>query len=369
MDKYQFADNILGKGAFSVVYEGTSPTGDKVAIKCLNRSVKSEAVANELAIIKRLSHPHIIKCLDFYQDDRGACIVYEYCNGGDLISWIKQRIAIPSRTDFLVSAEYTFIKGICEGLVYLHANQIIHRDLKPHNILISNNIVKIGDFGLARSFNNTDDMFSTMCGSPMYMAPETILFKPYGTSCDIWSLGVIIFELITKRHPYPYSNRRLLMEKVQTMVQTMGNAELDIVFTSISAISEDITRLLRQMMNRDPALRPSSASVMEFFNSLAIPSEDDASGSFRFMEETDVRTLYETITDAPPSTPEGCRPRSLSNIAVNERFIEEVLSSSPSVPTNYILGSTPPQHCDLFTSLGRSFSKIIGIVKKPASYP
>lgn len=362
--------SILGKGAFSVVYKGVAPDKRLVAIKILNKSVKADSVAYEADIIRQLKHPNIVGFLEFITNDSGMYLIYEYCDGGTLISWIKNNeFSIPSRDAFIGSTERSMIIELATGLEYLHEHHIIHRDLKPHNILLSERHIKIGDFGLSRTFDNPDDMFTTMCGSPMYMAPEVILSKTYTTSYDIWSFGVIIYELITKHHPYPYSNRRLLMEKVQKLVESMSNSVLDISFGSVSAISDEITSIIKRMLHKNPDKRPCASYVKSFFEHI------DLSMSFKFMDDDDIRgSVYHSSDsyDVPPSTPEGYRPRSISNLAINDKFIEEVISSSPIRPTNYILGSTPPQHTDLITSLGKSINKsistFVGLVKKSSSY-
>ena len=127
----------------------------------------------------------------------------EYCNEGDLGEYIA--------TDN-VQFNNKFFYEIISGLKYLYTHGILHRDIKPQNILIHNKTIKISDFGFAKSFEK-NDLITTFCGSPLYMAPEIITSHEYNSLSDIWSLGVVLYELLSKKHPYNCDTKKELWGK------------------------------------------------------------------------------------------------------------------------------------------------------------
>lgn len=208
--KYNCTGKIIGSGSFSHVCLGYKlNTNEKVAIKIIkphyvnNKSQKySEQLKRELNIIEKLNHQNIVKSFYISQYFNTWCLVMEYCNGGTLESYIR------SKNGYL--SEYIsqhLIKQLCNGLEYLHKFDIIHRDLKPDNLLIHYQdyydpirnkkrkkiILKIIDFGLA----TTENIAQTQCGSKMYMAPEIFLCKKYTYKADLWSVGVILYRMLT----------------------------------------------------------------------------------------------------------------------------------------------------------------------------
>ena len=132
---------------------------------------------------------------------------------------------------------------IKDGLKYLLSKSIIHRDLKPQNILVSDdNLLKICDFGFARHFN-TDMMFGTICGSPLYMAPEIMSKNKYGNKVDLWSLGVIIFEMLYGTVPFKGKNIIELIKNIETNT---------VVFPQNFNVSEECKLILQNLLKKDP---------------------------------------------------------------------------------------------------------------------
>uniref|UniRef100_A0A8C3JB93 non-specific serine/threonine protein kinase n=1 Tax=Calidris pygmaea TaxID=425635 RepID=A0A8C3JB93_9CHAR len=194
----------------------------EVAVKCINKKnlAKSQTLlGKEIKILKELKHENIVALYDFQELANSVYLVMEYCNGGDLADYLHTMRTLSEDTIRL------FLQQIAGAMKMLHSKGIIHRDLKPQNILLSyaggrksnpNNIrIKIADFGFARYLQN-NMMAATLCGSPMYMAPEVIMSQHYDAKADLWSIGTIIYQCLTGKAPFQASSPqdlRLFYEK------------------------------------------------------------------------------------------------------------------------------------------------------------
>lgn len=199
----------LGRGSFSIVYIGIScldqdniKKGEKVAIKVIktrNLTAKAlEVLEDEISIMKLIKHnphPNIVHCYDIIRSQNEVFIIMEYCDSGDLMTIIKK----PIKEKY---AQFYFCQ-LANGLRYLDQHNIIHRDIKPKNILLTNNrrVLKIADFGLAKKIIDVS-LNETICGSPLYMAPEIINHNPYNNQTDLWSIGMILYEMLYGEHPF-----------------------------------------------------------------------------------------------------------------------------------------------------------------------
>ncbi|XP_012878488.1 PREDICTED: serine/threonine-protein kinase ULK1 [Dipodomys ordii] len=198
----------------------------EVAVKCINKKnlAKSQTLlGKEIKILKELKHENIVALYDFQEMANSVYLVMEYCNGGDLADYLHTMRTLSEDTIRL------FLQQIAGAMRLLHSKGIIHRDLKPQNILLSNpggrranpnNIrVKIADFGFAR-YLQSNMMAATLCGSPMYMAPEVIMSQHYDGKADLWSIGTIVYQCLTGKAPFQASSPqdlRLFYEKNKTL--------------------------------------------------------------------------------------------------------------------------------------------------------
>ena len=123
-------------------------------------------------------------------------MVYEYCNGGSLGDLIKRVGKVPE------SEAVHIFNQLREALAFLYDVKIIHRDLKPDNVLFNNGMVKLADFGFCKVMGSEKAMTETMVGSPIFMAPEVLKGMPYGLGADVWSLGILFFEMLYGFCPY-----------------------------------------------------------------------------------------------------------------------------------------------------------------------
>jgi serine/threonine-protein kinase ULK2 len=244
---YIFSGKKIGKGAFSVIYKGTHKTTGKVyAIKEIsyeNLSKIKNTIKREFTVMKKLDHPNIIKLHEVFFDseNKNVYLVLDYYEKGDLFNFLKGK---PLKEKYAKK----YMRQLASGLRYLHENSIIHRDLKLKNILVTNsNDIVISDFGFARD-GDSNTMFDTLCGSPMYMAPEIMTNKTYDNKSDLWSVGVIMYELLFGTTPYHAKNLIQLMKKIKKR-DVIIPEEYD------SLLSNECKELLFSLLNRNPVRR------------------------------------------------------------------------------------------------------------------
>lgn len=200
----------LGQGAMGTVYKARDPLLDRVvAIKTVNLSLPKDEVAEyearfyqEAKAAGQLSHRNIVTIYDIGKSDRLAYMAMEILDGQELRSMLGSRDPIPVEKALDIAAQ------VADGLQYAHEHQVIHRDIKPGNIMVlSDGAVKITDFGIARMRNNeVKTMTGMILGSPKYMSPEQVAGKRADTRSDIFSLGVVLYEMLTGTSPFLADN-------------------------------------------------------------------------------------------------------------------------------------------------------------------
>lgn len=242
LGNYEIFRKSIGKGSFSKIYLGTClKTNRQVAIKIIKkRNIKNEnTVLREIQMMKMIHHKNIIKLIDVLSSNNKYYLILEYCSNGDLKHYTKN-------IDITEKKLHTFMIQIRDGLYELYINNIIHRDLKPHNILVTHdNMLKISDFGFAKSYKPDNNLKQTMCGSPIYMAPEILQGKSYNINADLWSFGVIMYELYYGKVPINGYDIGNLINNVRKFEYVPGN----------KPISYDGEDLLRNLLKKDPSER------------------------------------------------------------------------------------------------------------------
>ncbi|XP_041967249.1 LOW QUALITY PROTEIN: serine/threonine-protein kinase BRSK2 [Alosa sapidissima] len=189
-------EKTLGKGQTGLVKLGIHcVTCQKVAIKIVNREKLSDSVLmkveREIAILKLIEHPHVLKLHDVYENKKYLYLVLEHVSGGELFDYLVKKGRLTPKE------ARKFFRQIISALDFCHSHSICHRDLKPENLLLDEkNNIRIADFGMA-SLQVGDSLLETSCGSPHYACPEVIRGEKYdGRKADVWSCGVILFALL-----------------------------------------------------------------------------------------------------------------------------------------------------------------------------
>lgn len=141
-------------------------------------------------MLSKIDCPHIVKFIEILKTANNFYFFYEFCNQGTLEDVIKSKGSLSE------SAALTYFGQILDGFKILSSKHIMHRDLKPSNILMNDGIIKLADFGFCKSLESHRDLAQTMLGSPIYMAPEVLKGEIYTIKADIWSLGVVLYEML-----------------------------------------------------------------------------------------------------------------------------------------------------------------------------
>ena len=163
----------------------------------------------EIDILKNLDHPNILRLYEVFEDAKNIYLVTELCNGGELFD------EIVSRTRFGERDAANVIKQLISAISYCHSKKVCHRDLKPENILIDNKeslTIKLIDFGTSQRFEDEEKM-ELVLGTAYYIAPE-VLKGEYDEKCDVWSIGVILYILLSGEPPFPGGDDKEILRSV-----------------------------------------------------------------------------------------------------------------------------------------------------------
>ena len=225
--RYEILDE-LGQGAMGIVYRATDPMINRiVAIKTINMALKEEEIAEyearfyqEAKAAGGLNHPNIVTIYDIGKSGNIAYMTMEFLAGKELRALLAPGLPLPLVQAVEIAAQ------VADGLAYAHQNQVVHRDIKPANIMIvGGGVVKITDFGIARMrFSKTFTQTGTIVGSPRYMSPEQVLGRRTGPQSDIFSLGAVLYEMLTGRAPFTGSDVNALMFQILNLVPPVPSA-------------------------------------------------------------------------------------------------------------------------------------------------
>ena len=266
----------MGSGAFSTVRQATNKkTGEVVAVKCIDHkcltSNDEEQLRQEVAVLKVLDHPHVLKYYGFYMEAGSGggddlplltpqsplshytkkkmyYLVTECVKGGELFNRIVHK------TFYSENDARNVMIILTETIAYLHHHRIVHRDLKPENLLLyadDDTSIKIADFGFAERTNGFISL-KTQCGTPGYVAPEVLLGQPYGKAVDMWAIGIIMYVLLGGYPPFNHEDD-----------QTTINDEVEFHPEYWDQVSDDAKDLIRKLLRKDPLQRWSADEALK----------------------------------------------------------------------------------------------------------
>ena len=249
----------LGEGSFGKAFlcqkesDGSFCVIKQILIEGMDKKEKDD-VLNEANILAKLDHQNIIKFYDLFESKKPKNminIVTEYADGGDLSEKIKER---KNKNNYFTESEILdYFSQICMAIRHIHEKKIIHRDLKSGNIfLMKNGLVKLGDFGIAKGFQKTTDKAKTMVGTPYYLSPEILEGKPYDAKSDIWSLGVLLYEMMTFKMPFNANSFPMLSVKIMR-----GN-----YIPPPTNYTKDIRELVSKCLLVEPKKRPTIQEIL-----------------------------------------------------------------------------------------------------------
>ena len=268
-------DKEIGRGSFGGVFLGyaAKDTSFQVAIKVLQIMDKDQEEIDkcnsEIKILTTLNHPNLVKFMGSVNTKEHLYMIFEFCKDGNLASYcknIKKRnpYASSDRPALTEVQAINFYKQIVSGYFDLFQHNIIHRDLKPENIFIHAGCLKIGDFGLAKQFEKKDQakLIETKCGTPLYMAPEINIKQGYNSYCDMWSLGVIFYEMMYGKTPWSGNSEYHLLMNIQ---------KEPLIFPNNIPRNEKVKEILMKTLEVEPSKRMKWA---DFFKSVEDLEED-----------------------------------------------------------------------------------------------
>ena len=350
----------------------------------LNSKLKAN-LHSEIKILRSLHHPHIVALIDCQESTNHIHLVMEFCQLGDLSAFIKKRHTLANHpTTVEMIRKYPnpsagglnevvvrhFLQQIASALEFLRARNYVHRDIKPQNLLLNpsphffarhrpelmpltvtaNSLVpaagieslpmlKVADFGFARVLPQTS-LAETLCGSPLYMAPEILRYERYDAKADLWSVGTVLHEMIISKPPFRASNHVELLRKIERQDDR-------IKFPEDVAVSDGMKNLIRALLKKQPTERMSFESFFEHeVVKDMIPNlvEDDL--PHRQEENSEAICLSERMQKMPMSSEEAIEQDDLRNNRESpyvRSTRQERPSRNPTSPSRPAQPGTPPR--------------------------
>src|SRR6478735_1702503 len=282
--RYHLAE-LVGQGGMATIYRARdTKLGRDVAIKVLRAEYGSDVsflarFQREAQAAAQLNHPNVVAVFDYGQDPVGPYIVMELVNGGDLAGALRERGPLPPTVAASIAQQ------IADALDAAHARGIVHRDIKPSNVLLSTGgRVKVADFGIAQAFTDAQlTMTGVTMGSVHYFSPEQARGEPVGTPSDIYSAGLVLYEMLTGQRAFTGgSAAEVAMARLSGRIPTPTAVRPDVPMA--------LDAIVRWVLQPDPRARPSASELSAALG--------------RFLADPYGTSSY-APTNTPPTTPPG----------------------------------------------------------------
>lgn len=387
-------ENEIGKGSFAVVHKGhrmqpREPVAIKIVIRKKLTPKLLDNLEGEIAILKAIHHPNIVELKECLKTETQIYLVMAFCASGDLSQYIKKRFDIYERAGMAAPGSLaraqkptyphpadgglneTIVRSIltqlAAALEFMRARDIVHRDIKPQNLLLQppdaaflalgnpREIpqMKVADFGFARHLS-VNALAETLCGSPLYMAPEILRFEKYDAKADLWSVGAVLFEMTVGKPPFKAANHVELLKRIErgedkikfpdersagslareaARRQELGEAPLP----PPHPVSADVKTLIRQLLRQKPVSR------MSFDDFFASPVISDFKAFIRPHAQPDAIEKYEDLQRSERSViipSSGFKDASVSSVEPSTAT-SDVQSPSSAAPSSSTQDRTP----------------------------
>lgn len=411
-------DHEIGKGSFALVYRAhhVSSPHQLVAVKSVVRSKLSpkllENLEGEISILKSMRHTNIVDLRDCLYTDEHIHLIMEFCPGGDLSMYIRQHgdvapwngdpatnpLAAAQRAKFPHPAygglnEHmvrSFLAQLVSAVRFLRSKDIVHRDIKPQNLLLQIPddeslsyghpaeipLIKVADFGFARSLPAAS-LAKTLCGSPLYMAPEILRYEKYDAKADLWSVGAVLYEMCVGRPPFRASNHVELLRRIeqgndrikfpdersdQSFAKEAMRRRLngDAPRPPPPVIAADIKLLIRKLLKRHPVERMS-------FDELFV---DEVMSNVPYTGRAIIKDELAAsahLAHIPPDILSPSRPKPQSSVTIAHAEATGSAARSPSTAIGF--KASPDVNNSAFNGFETNRSTQVTQSTRPASQP
>ncbi|PIO59260.1 kinase domain protein, partial [Teladorsagia circumcincta] len=232
-------------------------TDDYILKEIIKKSVCDPAEEVDI-LLRHGHHPHIVKLFDVYEDETHVNLVLEYCRGGEMLDRIL------SKKTFTEREAAASMANLASAVCYLHSNQVAHRDLKPSNIMYASSScesdsLRIIDFGFAKQSRAENGMLMTPCYTAQFVAPEVLKRQGYDRSCDVWSLGVLLYTMLSGQTPFAMGPN----DPADEILKRVGEGRVTMEGKAWEDISDNAKDLVRKLLDVDASRRPAAKQILQ----------------------------------------------------------------------------------------------------------
>uniref|UniRef100_A0A672SXJ5 Ribosomal protein S6 kinase n=1 Tax=Sinocyclocheilus grahami TaxID=75366 RepID=A0A672SXJ5_SINGR len=247
-------ENALGEGSFSICRQCThKKTGQKYAVKIVSKRMEA-LTQKEIAALKLCDgHPNIVKLYEIYHDQLHTYLVLELLQGGELLDRIRRK------QHFSETEASRIMRRLVSAVSHMHDVGVVHRDLKPENLLFTddteNSEIKVIDFGFARLKPPGNQLLKTPCFTLQYAAPEILKYDGYDESCDLWSLGVILYTMLSGQVPFQCHGKSLMHTSAEEIMRKIKQGDFSFEGEAWRNVSNQAKDLIQELLTVDPDKR------------------------------------------------------------------------------------------------------------------